>query len=206
MAELLKHAEGANITVAQVVMANEVAVSGKSEAEIYAFIDKISNAMVNIVKSGLAAPEGDAARTDQAEDQGRRRLQARDGRQVRAPARPRRGVGLRARRIGRKRARPPGGDRADRRIRRRDAGAGLRASAKAAGSCRRTRSATDSSPRRRSATCASTTRRCRAPKADARRRSASRRRWARRSSRRRTTSRTRSSPMRRNRRCSITSA
>ena len=57
MAELLKHAEGANLTVAELVMANEVAVSGKSEAEIYAFIDKISNAMVNIVKSGLAAPE-----------------------------------------------------------------------------------------------------------------------------------------------------
>jgi L-serine dehydratase len=56
MAELLKHADGAKITVAQLVMANEVAVSGKSEAEIYAFIDKISTAMVNIVKSGLAAP------------------------------------------------------------------------------------------------------------------------------------------------------
>jgi L-serine dehydratase len=33
-----------------------VAVSGKSEAEITAFLDKISTAMVNIVKSGLAAP------------------------------------------------------------------------------------------------------------------------------------------------------
>ena len=107
-------------------MANEVAVSGKSEAEIYAFIDKISTAMVNIVKSGLDCAAGDVARTDQAEDQGRRRLQARDGRQVRAPARPRRGVGLRARRVGRERARPPGGDGADRRIGRRDAGAGLR--------------------------------------------------------------------------------
>jgi L-serine dehydratase len=56
MAELLTHAEGAKISVAQLVMANEVAVSGKSEAEIYAFVDKISTAMVNIVKSGLAAP------------------------------------------------------------------------------------------------------------------------------------------------------
>ena len=37
-------------------MANEVAVSGKSEAEINAFIDKITTAMVNIVKAGLAAP------------------------------------------------------------------------------------------------------------------------------------------------------
>ena len=38
-------------------MANEVAVSGKSEAEINAFIDKITTAMVNIVKAGLKAPE-----------------------------------------------------------------------------------------------------------------------------------------------------
>ena len=37
-------------------MANEVAVSGKSEAEINAFLDKISGAMVDIVKSGLSAP------------------------------------------------------------------------------------------------------------------------------------------------------
>ena len=56
MAELLKHANGAKISIAQLVMANEVAVSGKSEAEINAFIDKISNAMVAIVKSGLDAP------------------------------------------------------------------------------------------------------------------------------------------------------
>ena len=56
MAELLKHANGAKISVAQLVMANEVAVSGKSEAEINAFVDKISSAMVGIVKSGLDAP------------------------------------------------------------------------------------------------------------------------------------------------------
>jgi L-serine dehydratase len=35
-----------------------VAVSGKSEAEINAFIDKIHTAMVNIVKAGLKAPQG----------------------------------------------------------------------------------------------------------------------------------------------------
>jgi L-serine dehydratase len=37
-------------------MANEVAVSGKSEKEIDAFLDKIATAMENIVKSGLKAP------------------------------------------------------------------------------------------------------------------------------------------------------
>jgi L-serine dehydratase len=55
MAELQKHAEDNKLSIAQVVMANEVAVSGKSEAEINAFIDKIRTAMVNIVKAGLAA-------------------------------------------------------------------------------------------------------------------------------------------------------
>lgn len=56
MKELLAHAEKHKLSVAQVVMANEVAVSGKSEAEITAFLDKITGAMVAIVKSGLKAP------------------------------------------------------------------------------------------------------------------------------------------------------
>ena len=56
MKELQEHAEKNKLSVAQVAMANEVAVSGKSEAEINAFLDKIATAMVNIVKSGLAAP------------------------------------------------------------------------------------------------------------------------------------------------------
>ena len=56
MAELQGHAEKNKLSVAQLVMANEVAVSGKSEAEINAFVDKITTAMVNIVKSGLKAP------------------------------------------------------------------------------------------------------------------------------------------------------
>jgi L-serine dehydratase len=56
MQELLAHAEKNKLDFAQVVMANEVAVSGKSEAEVNAFVDKITTAMVNIVKSGLSAP------------------------------------------------------------------------------------------------------------------------------------------------------
>ena len=58
MQELLKHASDNKLSVADVVMANEVSVSGKSEAEVNAFLDKISTAMVNIVKSGLAMPPG----------------------------------------------------------------------------------------------------------------------------------------------------
>jgi L-serine dehydratase len=57
MKELQSHATANKLSVAQVAMANEVAVSGKSEAEINAFLDKISTAMVNIVKAGLSAPE-----------------------------------------------------------------------------------------------------------------------------------------------------
>jgi L-serine dehydratase len=57
MKELQTHAEKNNLSIAQVVMANEVAVSGKSEAEVGAFVHKIHTAMVNIVKAGLAAPE-----------------------------------------------------------------------------------------------------------------------------------------------------
>jgi L-serine dehydratase len=56
MHELLAHTAKDKISIAQAVMANEVAVSGKTEAEINAFLDKISGAMVAIVKSGLAAP------------------------------------------------------------------------------------------------------------------------------------------------------
>jgi L-serine dehydratase len=56
MKELQAHAEKNNLSIAQVVMANEVAVSGKGEAEINAFVDKIHTAMVNIVKAGLKAP------------------------------------------------------------------------------------------------------------------------------------------------------
>ncbi len=56
MKELQAHAEQNKLSIAQVVLANELAVSGKSEADVYAFVDKITTAMVNIVKSGLSAP------------------------------------------------------------------------------------------------------------------------------------------------------
>lgn len=58
MKELRKHAEGNKLSIAQVLMANEVAVSGKSEAEVNAFLDKIVGAMVATVKAGLSAKEG----------------------------------------------------------------------------------------------------------------------------------------------------
>jgi L-serine dehydratase len=58
MKELLAHCEQNKLTVAQLAMANEVAVSGRTEAEINAFIDKVTTAMNNIVKTGLSMPPG----------------------------------------------------------------------------------------------------------------------------------------------------
>ena len=58
MAQLLLHAKNDNLTIAQLAMANEIAVSGKTEAEINAFLDKILGAMTSIVKTGLEAPTG----------------------------------------------------------------------------------------------------------------------------------------------------
>jgi L-serine dehydratase len=57
MKELRAHAEKNNITIAQVMLANEMSIAGRSQDEVYAFVDKIINAMVATVKSGLAAPE-----------------------------------------------------------------------------------------------------------------------------------------------------
>jgi L-serine dehydratase len=54
MKELRGHAEKNKLSIAQVVMANELSVSGKSEADINAFLDKITNAMLATVKAGLS--------------------------------------------------------------------------------------------------------------------------------------------------------
>ncbi len=58
MKELRQHAEKNKLSIAQVVMANELSVSGKTEEQINAFLDKIANAMLATVKAGLAVKEG----------------------------------------------------------------------------------------------------------------------------------------------------
>src|SRR4029077_18852970 len=58
MKELRQHAEKNNLSIAQVIMANEIAVSGKTEEQVNAFLDKIANAMLAAVKSGLSVKEG----------------------------------------------------------------------------------------------------------------------------------------------------
>lgn len=56
MAEILAHAERDKLTLAQLAMANETTISGRSEEEINAFLDKIIAAMRATVKTGLEAP------------------------------------------------------------------------------------------------------------------------------------------------------
>jgi L-serine dehydratase len=58
MKELRQHAEKNGLSIADVMMANEVAVSGKSEEQVNAFLDKIAGAMLATVKSGLSVKEG----------------------------------------------------------------------------------------------------------------------------------------------------
>jgi L-serine dehydratase len=56
MAELLAHARQNNLSVAQIAMANETAITGKSEADVNRFLDTTLGAMRAIVRTGLAAP------------------------------------------------------------------------------------------------------------------------------------------------------
>ncbi len=58
MKELRQHAEKNNLSIAQVILTNEIAVSGKTEEQINEFLDKIANAMLATVKAGLAVKEG----------------------------------------------------------------------------------------------------------------------------------------------------
>ena len=58
MSEFLNHVRQNNLTFAQAAMANEVAVSGKTEAEVNAFLDTIITAMRATVRAGLEAPPG----------------------------------------------------------------------------------------------------------------------------------------------------
>jgi L-serine dehydratase len=57
MKELRAHADNNKLSIGQVILANEMSIMGRSEAEVYALVDKIINAMVATVKSGLKMPE-----------------------------------------------------------------------------------------------------------------------------------------------------
>src|SRR5689334_12060434 len=51
MKELRNHADTNKMTIAKVMLANEMSIAGRSEAEVNAFVDKIINAMIATVKS-----------------------------------------------------------------------------------------------------------------------------------------------------------
>src|SRR5258706_3133540 len=59
MKELRSHADNNKTTIAKIMLANEMSITGRSETEVYAFVDKIINAMVATVKSGLSMSEDD---------------------------------------------------------------------------------------------------------------------------------------------------
>src|SRR5216110_1736157 len=59
MKELRTHADTNKTTIAKIMLANEMSISGKSEAEVNAFLDKIIGAMNATVKSGLSMSEDD---------------------------------------------------------------------------------------------------------------------------------------------------
>lgn len=56
ISQVLEHCKRDNISIAELARTNEMAISGKSDAEIDAFLDKILGAMDATVKTGLAAP------------------------------------------------------------------------------------------------------------------------------------------------------
>lgn len=59
MKELRNHADSNKLTIAKIMLANEMSIMSRTEEEVYAFIDKIINAMVATVKSGLSMSEDD---------------------------------------------------------------------------------------------------------------------------------------------------
>jgi L-serine dehydratase len=59
MKDLRDHAEKNKMSIAKIMLANEMSIAGRSEQEVYAFVDKITNAMSAIVKSGLSVSEDD---------------------------------------------------------------------------------------------------------------------------------------------------
>jgi L-serine dehydratase len=59
MKELRAHADNNKTTIAKIILANEMSIAGRTEDEVYAFVDKIINAMTATVKSGLSMPEDD---------------------------------------------------------------------------------------------------------------------------------------------------
>jgi L-serine dehydratase len=55
MKELMHHLEANKISLPQVMLENEMAISGKSEKQVWEFIDQVTNVMLGMVDTGLKA-------------------------------------------------------------------------------------------------------------------------------------------------------
>jgi L-serine dehydratase len=55
MKELMKHIEDNKITLPQLMLANEMAITGKSEKQVWDFIDQVTTVMLGMVDTGLKA-------------------------------------------------------------------------------------------------------------------------------------------------------
>jgi len=55
MKELMAHLEANRITLPQLMLANEIAISGKSEKQVWDFIDQVTTVMLGMVDTGLNA-------------------------------------------------------------------------------------------------------------------------------------------------------
>ncbi len=58
MAQLRAHADSNKISIGKALLANEMSIMGRTEAEVNVIIDKVINAMLATVKLGLKMPEG----------------------------------------------------------------------------------------------------------------------------------------------------
>ena len=57
MAQLRAHADSNKISIGKAMLANEMSIMGRTEAEVNAIVDKVINAMLATVKLGLKMPE-----------------------------------------------------------------------------------------------------------------------------------------------------
>ena len=102
-------------------MANEVAVSGKTEEQINAFLDKIADAMLATVKSGLSVKEGVLPGPIKLQSKAATVWERAQDDKYESDRAIAHGLRLRPGRLGRERPRPPGHHRAHGRLGGRDA-------------------------------------------------------------------------------------
>ncbi len=96
MAQVVEHCKRDNISVAQLAMANEIAVSDRAKPRSTRFLDKILGAMDATVKTGINAPTSTLPGPIKLKTKAARRLHARAKAARRGAARHRARIGIRA--------------------------------------------------------------------------------------------------------------